>query len=54
MAVDLGPLAGVLQDPSVADHGAADALRAVLSVLPVVKHLVVGREVEDGERGLQR
>ena len=53
MAVDLAALAGTIQDPPVAHHGAADALRALPTELPVVKHLVVGRPVEDGERGVQ-
>ena len=53
VAVDLGPLPRVLQDAPVADHGTAEAARAVPPLLPVVKHLVVGREVEDRERGVQ-
>ena len=43
MAVDLGPLAGGVQDPPVAHHGTAEALQAAAPERPVVKHLVVGR-----------
>lgn len=49
VAVDLLPFLRVLQYPTVSHHGAADTLRAVAAILPVIQHLPAGRRVEGRE-----
>lgn len=49
VAVNLLPFLRVLQYPTVSHHGAADTLRVVAAILPVVQHLPVGRRVEGRE-----
>lgn len=53
MAVNLLPFLRILQYPTVAHHGAADALRFSAAILPVVKHQPVSRRVEDRKSLLQ-
>lgn len=49
MAINLLSSARALQDPAVADHGAARALGAVAALGPVVQHQPAGGGVEDGQ-----
>lgn len=49
VAVDLLPFLRVLQYPTVPHHSAANTLRVVAAILPVVQHLPVGGRVEERE-----